>query len=34
MKKHMRKSEDNPEGGIVEMEAPIHVSNLKLKQKA
>lgn len=34
VKKHMRKSENNPEGGIIEMEAPIHVSNLKLKQKA
>lgn len=33
VKKHMRKTQDNPEGGIVEMEAPIHISNLKLKQK-
>ena len=29
IKKHMRPSEDSPEGGIVELEAPIHVSNLK-----
>lgn len=29
IKKHMRKSEDNPNGGIVEREAPIDVSNLK-----
>jgi len=30
VKKHLRKSEDNPQGGIVEKEAPIHVSNLRL----
>ena len=30
VKKHLRKSQDNPQGGIVEKEAPIHVSNLKL----
>lgn len=30
VKKHLRKSQDNPKGGIVEKEAPIHVSNLKL----
>lgn len=29
VKKHMRKTQDNPHGGIVEKEAPIHVSNLK-----
>ena len=29
VKKHMRKTQDNPTGGIVEKEAPIHVSNLK-----
>ena len=29
-KKHLRKSQDNPKGGIVEKEAPIHVSNLKV----
>jgi len=34
VKKHMRKTQDNPEGGIVEIEAPIHISNLRLKQKA
>ncbi len=28
VKKHMRKTQDNPQGGIVEKEAPIHVSNL------
>jgi len=30
VKKHMRKSETHPEGGVVEMEAPIAISNLKV----
>ena len=30
MKKHMQKSEDNPQGGIIEREAPIAISNLKV----
>jgi large subunit ribosomal protein L24 len=30
IKKHMKPSKDNPEGGIVEKEAPIHVSNLRV----
>jgi large subunit ribosomal protein L24 len=30
VKKHMRKSEDNPHGGIVEREAPIAISNVKV----
>ena len=29
VKKHMRKTQDNPQGGVVEKEAPIHISNLK-----
>ncbi len=29
VKKHMRKTQDNPTGGIVEKEAPMHVSKLK-----
>jgi large subunit ribosomal protein L24 len=29
VKKHMRKTQDNPQGGIFEKEAPIHISNLK-----
>ncbi len=29
VKKHMRPTQVNPQGGIVEKEAPIHVSNLK-----
>ena len=34
IRKHTRPSETNPEGGIVEKEAPIHVSNLKLVTSA
>jgi large subunit ribosomal protein L24 len=34
VKKHMRKSQDNPKGGIVEKEAPIAISNLKVQTKA
>jgi large subunit ribosomal protein L24 len=30
VKKHMQKSEDNPQGGIVEREAPVAISNLKV----
>lgn len=29
VKKHMRKTEENPQGGVVEMEASIALSNLK-----
>lgn len=29
VKKHMRKSQDNPQGGVFDREAPIHISNLK-----
>lgn len=29
VKRHMRKTQDNPQGGIFEKEAPIHISNLK-----
>ena len=28
MKKHERKSQDNPEGAIAEREAPLHISNV------
>ena len=34
VKKHLRKTQDNPQGGIVEKEAPISVSNLKLHNAA
>lgn len=30
VKKHMRKTQDNPQGGIFDKESPIHVSNLKI----
>lgn len=30
VKKHMRKSQDNPDGGIIDVEAPIALSNLKV----
>jgi len=30
VKKHMQKSDDNPQGGIIEREAPIAISNLKV----
>ncbi|WP_372797013.1 50S ribosomal protein L24 [Pontiella sp.] len=30
VKKAMRQSEDNPQGGIVEKEAPIAISNVKV----
>ncbi|MBD3275582.1 MAG: 50S ribosomal protein L24 [Candidatus Marinimicrobia bacterium] len=30
IKRHTRPSQNNPQGGIVEKEAPIHVSNVKL----
>ncbi len=32
MKKHMRKTDDHPQGGVVEMEAPIAISNLKVSK--
>jgi large subunit ribosomal protein L24 len=30
IKKHLRKSQDNPQGKIAEREGPIHISNVKL----
>jgi len=30
VKKHMRKSQDNPKGGIVQKESSIHISNIAL----
>lgn len=29
VKKHVRKTQDNPQGGVFEKEAPLHISNLK-----
>ena len=34
IKKHMKPSKDNQEGGIVEKEAPIHVSNLRVESSS
>jgi large subunit ribosomal protein L24 len=34
IKKHVRRSQDNPEGAIVEKEGPIHISNVRLLQPA
>jgi large subunit ribosomal protein L24 len=34
IKKHLRKSQDNPQGQIAEREGPIHISNVKLIEKA
>src|ERR1700746_1951955 len=33
IKKHLRKSQDNPSGKIAEREGPIHISNLKLIER-
>ncbi len=34
IKKHQRKTQENPNGAIVEREGPIHVSNVRLVEKA
>ena len=34
VKKHKKPSQQNPDGGIIEFEAPIHISNVALKPKA
>ncbi|MFP6904578.1 MAG: 50S ribosomal protein L24 [Verrucomicrobiota bacterium] len=34
IKKHMKPNQDNPEGGIIEREASMHVSNLKVTKEA
>jgi len=34
IKKHARRSQERPEGGIIEREGPIHISNVKLINKA
>jgi large subunit ribosomal protein L24 len=33
IKKHVRKSQDHPSGGIIEREGPIHISNVKLVER-
>lgn len=32
VKKHMRKTEENPQGGVVDMEASMAISNLKVSK--
>ena len=34
IKKHQRKTQDNPNGAILEREGPIHISNVKLLEGA
>jgi large subunit ribosomal protein L24 len=34
IKKHQRKSQEYPNGAIIEREGPIHISNVKLMEKA
>jgi large subunit ribosomal protein L24 len=34
IKKAVRKSQDRPEGGIIEREGPLHISNVKLVEAA
>ena len=34
IKKHLRKSQDNPSGKIAEREGPIHISNVRLVETA
>ncbi|NQZ65802.1 MAG: 50S ribosomal protein L24 [Mycoplasmatales bacterium] len=33
VKKHNKPTQNNPDGGITEFEAPIHISNVALKSK-
>ena len=34
IKKHAKRTQDRPDGGIIEREGPIHISNVKLVSKA
>jgi len=34
IKKHLRKSQDNPSGKIAEREGPIHISNVKVVERS
>jgi len=34
IKKHVKRSQDQPNGAIIEREGPIHISNVKLLEKA
>jgi large subunit ribosomal protein L24 len=33
IKKHLRKSQDNPSGSIAEREGPIHISNVRVVER-
>ena len=33
IKKHSRKSQEHPQGAIIEREGPLHISNVKLLEK-
>jgi large subunit ribosomal protein L24 len=33
IKRHLRKSQDNPQGKIAEREGPIHISNVKVVER-
>ena len=33
IKKHQRKTQDQPNGAIIEREGPLHISNVKLVEK-
>jgi large subunit ribosomal protein L24 len=33
IKRHLRKSQDNPQGKIAEREGPVHISNVRLIEK-
>jgi large subunit ribosomal protein L24 len=33
MKRHLKKSQDHPQGSIVELEGSVHLSNLMLKSR-
>lgn len=34
IKKHQRKTQDNPNGAIIEREGPLHISNVKIVERA
>lgn len=34
IKKHQRKTQDNPNGAIIEREGPIHISNVKIVERS
>lgn len=34
IKKHQRKSQDHPNGAIIEREGPIHISNVRLLERS